>query len=145
MTRIRFNVKARKSWPITHRDLIKKATYWGAEALKIDKQPMLMLVRLMGRSEDHGDCLKLTNNKYIIHIHARKSAYRQVSTIFHELTHVKQCIYDNFDLEEHGARWKHGYVSTKDKKYWDLPWEIEARQTEKELRKMFFNLYKNNS
>lgn len=145
MTRIRFNVKARKSWPLKNREIIKKAAFWGSKQLEIHKLPISILVRFMGRSEDHGGCIKLKPNKYVIHIHSDRSIRRSISTIFHELTHIKQCVEDGFELIEGGAFWKRNFVVVRNDEYWNLPWEIEARRSERELRRVFFKLPKNNS
>jgi hypothetical protein len=147
MIRLKFNIKAHKSWPVINRNLVKKATDWGVKRLDIDKQAVTVLFRFMGASlgSDRGDCIKLTDNKFVIHIYADKSLRRTISTLFHELTHVKQHIYDGFTLTNTSAIWKSDYLHLSEEDYWDSPWEVEARQYERKLRKEFFDLTKNNS
>ena len=146
MTRMKFNVKARKSWPIKSRSLVKQAAAWGIERLKIDEQPITILFRFMGNNlEDRGMCLQMTENKYIIHLYSYKSLRNIISTLFHELTHVKQHIYDNFYVTNGGARWKSWYYVQQNQDYWNAPWEVEARKSEIILRKEFFTLLKNNA
>jgi len=144
MTRMKFNVKARKSWPVKYRKIVKQAAAWGIEQLQINNQSILF--RFMGNNlEDRGSCLKMADNKYIIHLYANRSLRSVVSTVFHELTHVKQHIYDNFHVTNEGIMWKSFYYPEHNQDYWTSPWEIEARASEIVLRKEFFKLIKNNS
>ena len=147
MIRLKFNIKAHKSWPVKNRNLVRTATDWGVKRLDIGKQTITVLIRFMGESlkGDRGDCVKLTDSKFVIHLYADKSLRRTVSTLFHELTHVKQHVYDGFTLNDTSAIWKSDYLHLTEEDYWDSPWEVEARQYERNLRKEFFNLIKNNS
>jgi len=146
MTRMKFNVKAHKSWPVKSRNFVKQAANWGIKRLKIDMQPITVLFRFMGENlEDSGSCLRMSDDKYIIHLYARKSLRSIISTVFHELTHVKQHIYDNFHVTHEGIMWKTFYYPEYKQNYWNDPWEIDARASEIILRKEFFTSLKNSS
>ncbi len=147
MTRIKVKVKARRSWPLKWRKGIENTVRWGIYRLGISQEDITILVRLKGRSSenDYGSCIQLTENKYIISLFAGHSLGRVISTIFHELTHVKQHLRDDFVMMERGAIWRSYFIVYDKKDYWQLPWEIEARESEKILRKEFANLAKNNS
>ena len=62
-----------------------------------------------------------------------------VSTIMHEMVHVKQWARGEMrDLSTDKRRWKNSKIVISDTDYEDHPWEIEAFEMENELFKEFW-------
>ena len=60
-----------------------------------------------------------------------------LSTVFHEMTHIKQFFYGELDLDRFIPRWK-GKKCEAD--YKDQPWEQEAHEMEVVLLKEFLDI-----
>jgi hypothetical protein len=81
---------------------------------------------LNGQTED------IAGNKrprdFIVTINPYLSRKSQLSTLAHELVHVKQFALGELKSEVHGTlqKWKDEYIDHADTDYFDLPWEIEA-------------------
>lgn len=134
---IRVKTKACRSWPLRARNLVKDAAYWVSKELKVNIESIDVCIKLMGYRDDlRGDCIRLAPNKYLIHIHAKHD--RPTATLFHEFVHIKQHIYDGFELlEDNRALWRNAPYPFDWDDYWTLPWEKEASRIEIELSKRF--------
>ena len=65
---------------------------------------------------------------FIVTINPYLSRKSQLSTLAHELVHVKQFALGELKSEVHGTlqKWKDEYIDHADTDYYDLPWEVEA-------------------
>lgn len=134
--RTKFKLKAKKSWPPFYQEKIKEAVHWANKRLKINTLPVDVIIRFAGSSEDFGGCSQTGEYKYVIWLHSGNSLSRSISTVFHELAHIKQHIYEGLELIRVDYAIFRGNIY-RDIDYWTAPWEVEARKTEKEL----FNKY----
>lgn len=93
----------------------------------------------------------VNGNKFYLHVAPGTSYRYMISTMLHELTHVKQISKGELlpTKDWKGIQWKKKpYISVKDynklmktrdiKVYESLPWEKEARANQKKLLKVFF-------
>jgi hypothetical protein len=78
----------------------------------------------------YGYCLNTDNNKtFELEIRKGMSLYNLISTVCHEMVHVKQYYRKEMD---HNYRWKSRKISS-DTAYTDQPWEKEAFKLEEKL------------
>jgi hypothetical protein len=82
-----------------------------------------------------GYCMMTDNNRtFEIEIDKKQSIKDLVTTICHEMVHVKQYAKNQMDdgIRSGAARWKNRTVSF-DTEYYDLPWEKEAYAMQENL------------
>ena len=105
-------------------------------------------LRLVGDSGADGDGGAMTQHskkgklvKFVVWIHAGTTMKNLLEYVFHEMTHVKQAIFDGWELqdEEDIAFWKGDIVqyTGEGDSYWNAPWEVEARKMGRVLRKKY--------
>ena len=141
--RTKFKVKAKGQWSPAKRAAVKAATRWASKKLQLKTLPINLTVRLVGSNDqEFGSCSMIDKVNYVVWVHSGYSISRTLSTLFHELTHVKQHWYDGLVLDEvTKARFKGDYYALKN--YWNCPWEVEARNFERKLMSMYY-VEKNN-
>lgn len=136
--RVKYKAKAKASWPLAKRNYVKKAVSWACRELDLVDLPINIIVRFVGESTDFGSAANpYEDNYYIVWLHAGSSWSRTARTVFHELTHVHQYVYQGLILEN--GRKAHYKGQTYDTDYWESPWEIEAWKAEKTLYRRFVN------
>lgn len=79
--------------------------------------------------------INLLDNKFLIEINSCLTRKKQLTTLGHELVHVKQFIFKElgFSIQEKNiclTKWQTEYINENEISYWDLPWEIEAHGRE---------------
>lgn len=74
---------------------------------------------------------------FIIEINRSDDEETKLTSLAHELVHVKQ--YARNELNEEMSYWRGNYVKSDDIPYEDQPWEIEAESKGKELYESFCN------
>ena len=91
-----------------------------------------VIIKKMPKNEDAiGWCNMLeTNREFEIEVSKDLSLRDFVTTICHEMVHVKQ--YARNEMTDTGMRWKSKRVPEKTK-YYDLPWEKEAYRMQDKL------------
>lgn len=135
--RVKFVKKAKKSWSKDQVQLTKKAVSWACHELGLKWWQGDLVIRFVGNyTNEFGGCSKLHEGRYIVWLHAEQKDKRLLRTIFHELTHVNQHIYDSFELLNCQDAVYCGKLY-KDYDYWTAPWEIEARKFETKLLKKY--------
>lgn len=83
---------------------------------------------------EHGICSPIefnTANKargFEIELRKKKSLKSMISTLAHEMVHVKQ--YALGEINENNCKWKGKNVNVRKVDYFDLPWEEEAYRLE---------------
>lgn len=134
----KYVVKAKKSWSQYERDVVKAATEWAINELMLEGRGKVV-VKMCGEIGAYGQATFLYDDVFMVHIAKHKSVKELIQTVFHELTHVKQFVFDGFDLYSNGASWrgKTMKVSNTHWGYWKSPWEREARKNEKKLWKKY--------
>lgn len=126
--KIKIKTKAKKQWSHSDRTMIKAAAEWAVDELGLWASPVPLVIILRDfECNSHGDALDL-DEKCIIRL-ARKGNW--LSTLFHELEHIRQYIEDELELEQDQAMWRGKKVLRGD--YWSEPWEVEARKVEDKL------------
>ncbi|MGA0347124.1 MAG: hypothetical protein ACO3N9_11355 [Alphaproteobacteria bacterium] len=131
MTKIK--VKAKKQWSTAERQLAKAAIHFALGELDLGVAPIPIHIHLKGaHKEDFGDSIDL-EHKIVIRLYKGVNWLR---TLFHELEHARQYIYCELELETDHAIW-HGELRTRNEddyeEYWESPWEVAAREKEREL------------
>lgn len=130
--------KAKNSWPRFHRDVVKVAAEWGINELGLNDRGTLS-IKLINKESYQGQALWLHNDNYVVHICSHKDVDEVVSTLFHELTHIKQYLFDGFDMSTGAAEWRGATYKVTGSywNYWKSPWERQARKMEKRLLKKY--------
>lgn len=115
------------------RALAEKTVAWSIKKLGLNRMSSLsidVVLRKMKKGE-YGYCNIIESNRsFIIEVNKSVSLKDFVSTIIHEMVHVKQ--FARNEMSAYGMRWKTRIVS-ENTKYVDLPWEKEAYKLEKKL------------
>jgi len=115
------------------RALAQKTVAWSIKKLGLNRMSSLsidVILRKM-KKDEYGYCNIIESNRsFIIDINKNVSLKDFVSTIIHEMVHVKQ--FARNEMSAYGMRWKTKTVS-ENTKYIDLPWEKEAYKLEAKL------------
>jgi phenylpyruvate tautomerase PptA (4-oxalocrotonate tautomerase family) len=115
------------------RALAEKTVAWSIKKLGLNRMSSLsidVVLRKM-KKDEYGYCNIIESNRsFIIDINKNISLKDFVSTIIHEMVHVKQ--FARNEMSAYGMRWKTKTVS-ENTKYVDLPWEKEAYKLEAKL------------
>ncbi len=73
----------------------------------------------------HGYCLEIDNREFEVEIDRRLKGEDLLTTVFHEMVHVKQGVRKEYPINS-------GSYSTHEE-YINLPWEIEAYNMQEEI------------
>ena len=115
------------------RALAQKTVAWSIKKLGLNRMSSLsidVILRKM-KKDEYGYCNIIESNRsFIIDVNKTVSLKDFVSTIIHEMVHVKQ--FARNEMSAYGMRWKTKTVS-ENTKYVDLPWEKEAYKLEAKL------------
>lgn len=115
------------------RALAEKTVAWSIKKLGLNRMSSLsidVILRKM-KKDEYGYCNIIESNRsFIIDVNKNVSLKDFVSTIIHEMVHVKQ--FARNEMSAYGMRWKTKTVS-ENTKYVDLPWEKEAYKLEAKL------------
>jgi hypothetical protein len=115
------------------RALAEKTVAWSIKKLGLNRMSSLsidVVLRKM-KKDEYGYCNIIESNRsFIIDVNKTVSLKDFVSTIIHEMVHVKQ--FARNEMSAYGMRWKTKTVS-ENTKYVDLPWEKEAYKLEAKL------------
>ena len=125
--------------------LTQAAKLFGKELLS-PKLGRFITVDIIIRSNmrEHGLCTPVdfnTSNRprgFEIELRKKKSIKSMISTLAHEMVHVKQ--YALEEMNEYDNMWRGKRINIRKLDYYNLPWEEEAYGREKDL----LNLYKKN-
>ena len=113
------------------KDLAEKVVFWCVKELmpKIRNLEITVEIKnLKGRFADV--MMEDTRREYTMRLQRGLYLFDFISTICHEMIHVKQ--YVRKEMDEFGGRWKTRKIA-RDTNYFDLPWEKEAYRMEKKL------------
>ena len=118
------------------RDIAQKVVYQMIEVMMPRMRTLEIEVKIRKISGDAiGYCMMTDNNRtFEIEIDKKQSIKDLVTTICHEMVHVKQYAKNQMDdgIRSGVARWKNRTVSF-DTEYYDLPWEKEAYAMQENL------------
>lgn len=93
-------------------------------------------------SLESGSCEQISRNRYKIEINKIKPFHKIISTLAHELCHVKQGVNGKLIMTTEGFKWNgklYKSVDIPDERNEELPFEKEAYSLEKVLTPEFFN------
>ena len=118
------------------RDIAQKVVYAMIDTLMPRMRTLDIEVKIRKISGDAvGYCMQEdTNRMFTIDVQKDLSLRDFITTICHEMVHVKQYarneMCDSNTFHTNKTSWKSTSVCTKSTEYWDLPWEIEAHGRE---------------
>jgi hypothetical protein len=121
---------------------VMEAVEFAIKYYKLENNKATLTVKLQtGMLEDaEADADKLKNNRYEIRLNkSRLASDKILPSIFHEMTHVKQFMFDRLNMRGNCASWRgETYPTDSPAAYFLSPWEMEARAMEEAL--LFFYL-----
>lgn len=141
---IKYKVKAKRTWPQKYRSQLKEIVAFATEKLGLWSQDIDIQFVLGGWNKGmdcYGYCLQKNANEYLIRLNGiRKDTFADdyaniARIVFHELTHVKQHVFDGLELHDNITYFQGSEY--KNHEYWNAPWEVEARENELKLRKVW--------
>ena len=110
------------------RKYVESLSYFCLKILMPRKNNLEIYINLKTLNEDaYGYCLAVDNNEYELEIDKNLSLRKLLTTVAHELVHVKQ--YARKELKGDYV-WLGRTYAPKKTDYWDRPWEIEAHGRE---------------
>jgi len=120
------------------RALAEKTVAWSIKKLGLSRMSSLsidVVLRKMKENE-YGYCNIVDNNRnFVIDVNKNVTIKDLVSTIIHEMVHVKQ--FARNEMNGHNMQWKSKIIS-EDTDYMDLPWEKEAYRLEEKFVKLIW-------
>lgn len=100
---------------VNHRGLMREGVYGWCDITDDDYRPRAFLIE--------------------VHNYLNEEDY--LTTLFHELIHLRQWVSGTMKHRRAGRLWK-GSIVSSETEYEDEPWEIEARREEKEMLCQFW-------
>lgn len=139
--KVKYNIKAKKLWSQFHRDAVRAAVEYALDAYDLRGYGKLT-VKLNYIPFEYGSAISFDEDDHMIFISANDDIALVIKTVFHELWHIRQYIYDGLELENNVAQWKGAQFSydryTEDfDEYLNYPWEVEARNMEEKMYKIY--------
>lgn len=143
--RIKVKRKAKGNWHPQWQADVKDAATWAAAQLGISSKNAIVQFVLKNDVTEEYSGVALTMDPFrrfvvILNAHAFESSDKILSTIFHEMTHVAQEFHQGLAItdcltEAHYDGMMYSFEDPADfaDAYYDLPWEVDARKTEKKL------------
>jgi hypothetical protein len=126
---------------------VKRAAEWYVERLlgrRMARNLSVTIRNRVGFDEDSriADCeaVEVGRNPrdFVIQVRSDLTRVCYLRALAHELTHVKQLVRNEF-RDMHGSvwYWKGDLIDEQDVSYRDLPWEVEAYDSQKKLYKEY--------
>jgi len=128
-------VKAKKHWKLPLVEEVHEATEWAFQHLELYVSPIPIHIKLCGPSTTFGDCVDL-DHKIVVRLFYSSE---WLGTLFHELVHAQQYLYGDLQLEFDHAYWQGHLFSRSAFEYSNEPWEVEARDLESKMCKLFLD------
>lgn len=129
-----------------YKRITRSAVEWFVTEHKLNryKFDLDIVVRGLLREGLHGAC-SVTDSTYrprefLIELHSGLEREDYISTLMHELLHLKQWLVSD-RKERRGKNYWHGKLIDPDTAYEDEPWEQEAFSNEVQLRQQFLTQY----
>jgi len=129
-----------------YKRITRSAVEWFVTEHKLNryKFDLDIVVRGLLREGLHGAC-SVTDSTYrprefLIELHSGLEREDYISTLMHELLHLKQWLVSD-RKERRGKNYWHGKLIDPDTAYEDEPWEQEAFNNEVQLRQQFLTQY----
>jgi hypothetical protein len=114
------------------RDIVEHAVHWCASKMMPRMRTLDIEVKIKKLDDAYGYCLCDDKRTFQIDIKKGLTLYELITTVCHEMIHVKQYATGELKEVEYGAKWK-GRRFSDDIAYSKLPWEKQAFKLEKEL------------
>ena len=122
--------KVKGCWPKSKRKLVKSAIdfsikYYGLKA----ENEYPLKIKLTSLDDIYGDAW-YSEDYFEIRLADRGKNKILLRSVFHEMCHIKQFVFDGLELEAQ----QYKFLGRSYKiNYWNTPWEIEAKKMEKKL------------
>ena len=129
----KIKVKAKKHWPECTKNSVELIVNWAVKELDLDVSPVPIHIHLKGPADRWGDCIDL-DTKVVVRIFFSDL---WMQTIFHELEHARQYVYGELQLEHDHAIWKGKLIERIEDRYYEDPWEVQAREVEDKMEIKF--------
>ena len=144
---MQFKIHQRKS-DKNNTEIYKKAVeFFVGELLpksKRDKLKLTIIIKNFKTKEktQMGYCSQLSRNSYKVEINKRQPFHSIISSIAHEIIHVKQGVIGKLTNKDEGFVWQGKMYKNVDigehNVYINTPWELEAYKLEPQLTEKFF-------
>jgi hypothetical protein len=137
----KYVVKAKKLWKEADRIVVQEAVEYAID--KFDLEGYGKLIVKMNYTQDlFGSAFSMDEETHYVFISAKQSKEATLKTIFHEMWHIYQYIYEGLDLEKNeasfkGKKWKFNDIEQSYDEYYKLPWEVAARKMEQKTYKAY--------
>lgn len=115
------------------REIVEATVAWCIKKMMPRMRTLDIEVAIKNTGEAMGYCLEGdTNRQFQLEIKKGMNLFDLISTVCHEMVHVKQYAKGELRHRYNGQQWKAKVVSNK-VDYMDLPWEKEAFKLEENL------------
>lgn len=115
------------------REIVSRAVHWCIKKMMPRTRTLDIEVKLKNLGSAWGYCMEGdTNRTFELELQKGLGLYDLISTVCHEMVHVKQYYRREMRHTDRGMMWKTAKIPDKTA-YMDLPWEKEAFRMEKNL------------
>jgi hypothetical protein len=114
------------------RDVVEHVVHWCLQRMMPRIKTLNIEVNLTKLDEAYGYCLCEDKRTFQLDIKKGLTLFQLITTVCHEMTHVKQYATGELKEVDYGAKWK-GRRFSDEMAYSKLPWEKQAFKMEKEL------------
>lgn len=123
----------------TQRNLTEDAARYFIKQLLPRKRSLYLDIHIHNilKEDAVGYCMKVDRDEFELELHNRGSLYEYISTLAHELVHLKQYCKRELVFKHMKQYWMG--VNMTDLPYKKQPWEIEARKLQVSLAKDFID------
>jgi len=108
---------------VKEREIAEKTVYWCIRKL-MPRMRTLDITLQLGKIDAYGYCLQETDREYTLSIQRDLSLFDLISTVCHEMIHVKQ--YARKELRERQGKTMWKAKNHSNTSYENAPWEKEA-------------------
>jgi len=117
--------------PAKEREVVEKTVQWCIKKLMPRVRTLNIEVKLT-KCNAYGYCMMTDDHKtFELEIRKGMNLYDLISTVCHEMVHVKQ--YYRKEMDDTNNRWKSKKLPDAGLDYMDRPWEKEAFRLEEKL------------
>lgn len=138
---VKYVVKAKKLWKEADRIAVQEAVEYCIDKYNLHDFGKLT-VKMNYMPDLFGSAFSMDEDNHYVFVSARQDTKSMLQTVFHEMWHIYQYIFEGLDLDANeaywrGKRWRYSAHDENFEEYYSLPWEVAARKMEKKTYKAY--------
>ncbi len=140
--KIKLKTKAKATWSRMDREAVRAAAYFAAELYGLPSYGTVIIKLCVHAGED-GSAVNLDDETFMVFL-THQNIKEVLITLFHEMWHVRQYIYEDLSLEGTTSMFRKQEYDVDMGNcdfdtYWNLPWEVAAREAGDAMWEIYTN------